>query len=36
MASIFDDLRNKGSGLLGDLNNFLFSDTRTQEQKDAS
>ena len=29
MASIFDDLRNKGSGLLGDLNNFLFQMSRT-------
>ena len=36
MAGIFDDLRNKGSGLLGDLNNFLFTDNRTQEQKEAS
>ena len=26
MASIFDDLRNKGSGLLNDFNDFLFKD----------
>ena len=36
MAGIFDDLRNKGSGLLSDLNNFLFTDNRTQEEKEAS
>ena len=25
MASIFDDLRDKGNGLLGNLNDFLFN-----------
>jgi hypothetical protein len=36
MAGIFDDLRDKGNGILSDLNNYLFTDNRTQEQKEAS
>ena len=29
MASIFDDLRDKGNGLLGNLNDFLFNSKST-------